>query len=263
VYVLLVIDVAKALRANSLQGAIFVLGTSTEPWIGGAGQPTTNVKNGGKIVWTVTPLDPSQTVSITGFSGRAVPEMMNPSPSSTTNREWSTLVTQAGTAVPYSIALSLGTGEVPFSFDCLVTSTGNVVNVLVAVDLGHALTSGAGVGATQYAFMQDTTGYSGSGQNGQELLTTCYKGDTIVWTMKSIDPGLGISILSFSGAAIGPTTMINPAPYPQYDGTVSGGVVNATGTKVAYTIGLLLEGSVQQSLDAFLTAESPNDADAK
>jgi hypothetical protein len=134
------------------------------------------------------------------------------------------------------------------------------INVLVAVDVGHALTLGANANVGQYVFMEDTTGSMSSGQGGNELTTTCTNGDTIVWQVVSIDPTLTISILSFSGAAIGPTAMINPAPYPQYQGTVWGGHVNLPGTNVQYSLNLLLNGSVHAWFDPFLTSVNPTTA---
>jgi len=112
VYVLLAVDVAKAVAADSLQGAIVVTGTSTPPWIGKPGLPTTSVKNGGKIVWTVTSIDPSQKVSISKFSGAAVPRMLNPSSCHANNQKWSSSVMEAGSE-PYVITLSLGDHGVP------------------------------------------------------------------------------------------------------------------------------------------------------
>lgn len=126
------------------------------------------------------------------------------------------------------------------------------VNVLVAVNVGQAIATG---NLSKYVFMEDTTGYSGNGsEGGNELLTTCNNGDTIVWTVVSIDPTETIATLSFSGSAI--PNMVNPAAYPQYSNTVWGGRVNSAGTNVQYTMTLLLEGTVHLSFDPFITAKN-------
>ncbi|MEC5159744.1 hypothetical protein ACFDR9_005675 [Janthinobacterium sp. CG_23.3] len=126
------------------------------------------------------------------------------------------------------------------------------INVLVAVNVGMAISTG---NLSQYVFMVDTTGYSGNGnEGGNELLTTCTNGDTVIWNVVSIDPSENVAILGFSGAAI--PNMINPGQYPQYAGTVWGGRVNSAGSEIQYSLELLLEGNVQQSFDPFLTANN-------
>jgi len=101
----------------------------------------------------------------------------------------------------------------------------------------------------------NTTGYSGNGnEGGNELLTTCTNGDTIIWTVASIDPNETVAILGFSGTAI--PNMINPGSYPPYAQTVWGGRVNSAGTGVQYTMELLFQGNVQQSFGPFITANN-------
>jgi hypothetical protein len=125
------------------------------------------------------------------------------------------------------------------------------VNVLVNVAKAIAENNLA-----KYVFMVDSTGYSGDGSEGtNELRTHCENGDTIVWSAVSINPGESISILGFNGQAI--PNMVNPQSYPQYDGTVWGGRVNAAGNDVQYTISMLLENNVHMSFDPFITANNP------
>ncbi len=126
----------------------------------------------------------------------------------------------------------------------------STINVLVAVNVGQAIAQN---NLSKYVFMVDTTGYSGNGNQGSnELVTTLNNGDTIVWTVDSIDPNETVSILSFAGNAI--PNMVNPAQYPQFNGTVWGGRVNQAGNKVQYTMTLLLEGNVHLTFDPFITA---------
>ncbi|MEM4989238.1 hypothetical protein V8G57_17750 [Collimonas sp. H4R21] len=129
----------------------------------------------------------------------------------------------------------------------------STICVLVAVNVGQAV---ATKNLSKYVFMVDTTGYSGDGsEGGNELITTCRNGDTIVWTVASIDPAESVAILGFAGQAI--PNMVNPMKYPQYDGTTWGGRVNQAGNHIQYTMTLLLEGSVQLTFDPFITATNP------
>ena len=128
------------------------------------------------------------------------------------------------------------------------------INVLVAVNVGQAV---AQQNLSKYVFMVDTTGYSGSGgEGGNELVTTCENGDTIVWNVTSLDPAEQVSIHNFAGTAI-TSGMIIPAPYPQYDNTVWGGRVNAKGSQVQYTMTLLLAKTTLLTFDPFIVASNP------
>lgn len=124
------------------------------------------------------------------------------------------------------------------------------VNILVAVDVQAAIASGD---LSAHLYMVDTNGSVGSyGEGGNELVTQCHNGDTIVWSVVPIDPDTDVAIHSFSGQAI--PNMVNPAPYPQYDGSVWGGRVNQAGTRVQYSMTLLLGGRVLLGFDPFITA---------
>lgn len=132
----------------------------------------------------------------------------------------------------------------------------STVNILVAVNVAQAI---AKQDLASNLFMMDTNAYVGSGDEGtNELKTSCVNGDTVVWSVVSLDPNEQVSILGFSGNAI--PNMINPAQYPQYQGTVWGGRVNAVGNGVQYTMTLLLEGNVHLSFDPFITATNPAEA---
>lgn len=129
----------------------------------------------------------------------------------------------------------------------------STINVLVAVNVGEAIAKN---NLSAYVFMVDTTGRSGDGnEGGNELVTTVQNGDTIVWTVTSIDPNEKVSILGFTGQAI--SSLVNPMQYPQFDGTVWGGRVNRTGTHVQYSMVLLLEGTVHMTFDPYITATDP------
>jgi hypothetical protein len=129
------------------------------------------------------------------------------------------------------------------------------VNILVAVNVAAAISSG---NLGEYVFMMDTNDYMGTGNTSEgtdELITTVNNGDTIVWTVASIDPNLKVSIQGFSGQAI--PNLINPSQYPQTLGTVWGGHVNQAGDHVQYTMELLLNGTAHMSFDPFITSTNP------
>jgi hypothetical protein len=124
-----------------------------------------------------------------------------------------------------------------------ISALSRIVDVLVIVNVGKAI---ANNNLSKYVFMVDTTGYSGDGsEGGNGLITTCHEHDTI-------DPAETIRILGFSGQAI--PYMVHPRLYPQHGGAVWGGRVNEAGTKVQYTMTLLLAGSKHLTFDPFITA---------
>ncbi len=137
----------------------------------------------------------------------------------------------------------------------------STVNVLVAVNVGQALVSIANGNSNigQYVYMVDSTGYSNSGQGGNELTTTVTSGDTLVWQTVSIDPSETVVITAFSGQAIGTNPavgqIITPVQYPQYNptGSVWGGYINSTSNGPdQYTMTLLLNGGVHGWFDPFI-----------
>lgn len=129
----------------------------------------------------------------------------------------------------------------------------STVNVLVAIDVSQAVGQ---VNLNNCVFMMDTNGFLGSNrEGGDELLTTCFNGDTIVWSVTPIDPNTVVSISGFTGNAV-PIT-INPAPVQQNSGTVWSGRVNAAGTNVQYSISLLVGNTnIPMSFDPFITANN-------
>lgn len=124
------------------------------------------------------------------------------------------------------------------------------ISVLVAVNVSKALDA---QNLSPYIYMVDSTGYNQSGQGGNELITNCNNGDTLIWTVAPIDPNSLVSIHAFSGQAIS-SGMINPAAYPQSGNMTWGGRVNSAGNNVQYTMSLLLERATILSFDPFITA---------
>jgi len=85
------------------------------------------------------------------------------------------------------------------------------VNILMMVDAEGALSSG---NLSANIYLVDTNKYLGSGNEGEtELITKLNNGDTIVWSVASINPGSNVTIQSFSGVAIA-DKYINPVQDP-------------------------------------------------
>jgi len=127
--VLVAIDVAnaEALIAggnNNVGQYVFMMDSTGYMGNGQGGHElTTHCKNGDTIVWSVVPIDPATTVSITGFSGSAIPDMINPAAyPHYGNTVWGGPVDKAGDGVQYSISLLLQ-GSAHGYFDPFITAT--------------------------------------------------------------------------------------------------------------------------------------------
>lgn len=126
------------------------------------------------------------------------------------------------------------------------------VNVLVAVDVEGALTSG---NLGQNVYMVDTNKYAGSGAEGtSELQTKLSIGDIVTWTVAPIDPGTNVSISSFSGTAVS-DGYINPVQDPlsakAFESKFQPPGGSASGTSYQYTMTLSFEGK-NMTFDPYL-----------
>lgn len=126
------------------------------------------------------------------------------------------------------------------------------VNVLVAVDVEGALTSG-NLGANCY--MVDTNKYAGSGAEGtDELKTKLNIGDVIVWSVAPIDPSTNVTIASFSGQAVSDkyiTPVQNPLSPQSFEAKFEAPGGTAPNTSFQYTMTLSFEGK-EMTFDPFL-----------
>jgi hypothetical protein len=130
------------------------------------------------------------------------------------------------------------------------------VNILMMVDVEGALSSG-NLGANIY--LVDTNKYLGTSSEGQdELITTLNIGDTIVWSVASIDPGDDVTIASFEGTAV-TDKYINPVQNP-----LSAGVWESKfqppggsqGKSYQYNATLTFDGQKSLIFDPFLVVSS-------
>ncbi|WP_296420316.1 hypothetical protein [Pseudooctadecabacter sp.] len=127
------------------------------------------------------------------------------------------------------------------------------VNILMMVDTEGALASG-NLGANIY--LVDTNKHLGSNREGQdELITNLHIGDTVVWSVASIDPGQDVTIAGFEGVAVS-DGIVAPVQSP-----LSAGVWEAkfnapggsTGQSYQYTATLTFNGEKSLTFDPFLT----------
>lgn len=133
------------------------------------------------------------------------------------------------------------------------------VDIAVVVDVLKATSTGY---LGEYVYMVDTQGNVDSGQGGHELTTNVESGTELEWTVYPIDPDNTVSIVKFTGTAIGqPGTdshLVQPkadTDYPAGDGnyTTWGGRVEGFGDHVQYSIELALNGK-KMSFDPFITS---------
>jgi hypothetical protein len=130
-----------------------------------------------------------------------------------------------------------------------------VINVLIVVDVEGALASGD-LGANVYLI--DTNKYFGSGSEGQEeLVTSCKDGQTIVWSIASVNPGDDAEIAGFSGQAV-TSRVCNPkqTTLPTGDVVWSGRVESQGATaRYQYTCTLSFDGKAM-TFDPFLDVKA-------
>ncbi|WP_375280809.1 hypothetical protein [Pseudooctadecabacter sp.] len=127
------------------------------------------------------------------------------------------------------------------------------VNILMMVDVEAALASGQ---LGQNIYLVDTNKHLGSDREGQdELITDLHIGDTVVWSVASIDPGQNVTIESFEGTAVTDKT-ITPVQSPLSAGVWEskfqppGGSV---GQSYQYNATLKFNGDTSLTFDPFLT----------
>ena len=130
------------------------------------------------------------------------------------------------------------------------------LSILVVVNVEVALSNGS---LANNVWLIDNTGSVSGSEGTAELVTDCYPGQNIQWSVVPVAPTSSVSITGFTGAAIPPssTAIINPqqagtATNPFWEGQVSS--LAASG-KSQYTLQLMLE-STSMSFDPYLDVQS-------
>jgi len=118
--VLIVVDVVGATSSGSLATNLYMVDTTKYLGTLEATNELITTLNAGDIVaWASTPVDPGTNLAITGFTGAAVGQNINPTHDPVTN-EWESkftvpIGTGAGTQFQYSVSMSVD-GH-PYTFD--------------------------------------------------------------------------------------------------------------------------------------------------
>lgn len=119
----------------------------------------------------------------------------------------------------------------------------NRINILIAVDVLGALAAGTLEG---YVYLVDTNKYLGSWQEGQSPLNTvCQDGQSLTWSITSVDPGNQIDITSFSGQMVDQNICV-PTPDSFIGNAVWNGRVETQGTfaNYPYFVSVAMNGKV-------------------
>jgi hypothetical protein len=115
--VLIVADVEAALASGNLQGNVYLVdnngpqGSTLE----GNAELKTACHDTQVISWSVSPVDPNTNVSIQGFTGQAIPAIINPKAGS--NGVWSGTVETQGATNTYQYSCILTMDGKPMTFD--------------------------------------------------------------------------------------------------------------------------------------------------
>jgi hypothetical protein len=125
VNVVIAVNVTKAIAENNLGKYVFLVDSTGYSGDGseGSNELLTTCQNGDTIVWSVIPIDPGTTAAITGFSGQAVPDMVNPVKyPQYSGTVFGGRVNMPGTRAQYTATLLLE-GTNSMSFDPFITAT--------------------------------------------------------------------------------------------------------------------------------------------
>lgn len=76
------------------------------------------------------------------------------------------------------------------------------INIMIPIDVETAQSTASGTTITSGLYMIDTTGYEGTAEGSNELVTPCDAGDTLVWTIYPINPDDNVAISGFTGQCV-------------------------------------------------------------
>ncbi|MBV9926743.1 MAG: hypothetical protein JOZ96_17120 [Acidobacteria bacterium] len=116
--VLIAVDVEGAMSSQSLQNNVYLMDTNKffGSYQEGQSELITKLRQGDRIIWSVSPIDPGTNVSISGFTGQAVG--VNVTPTQNSDGSWTSLFSEAppspGTAIQYSVNLSFEGAQMSF-----------------------------------------------------------------------------------------------------------------------------------------------------
>ncbi|KVD66340.1 hypothetical protein [Burkholderia ubonensis] len=133
------------------------------------------------------------------------------------------------------------------------------INILVAVNVANAVTESTnnGQNVANYVYMMDDVivddiNKPNTTEGIDELLTYCNSGDTLRWTVYSIDPDQHVKITGITGEIL---KKLNFEPSADNNAqTVWSGTVQGIGDKVQYSLQLLLNNHTPGCFDPHVTS---------
>ncbi|AOK62307.1 hypothetical protein [Burkholderia ubonensis] len=133
------------------------------------------------------------------------------------------------------------------------------VNILVAVNVANAVTESTNNGQNvgNYVYMMDDVivddiNKPNTTEGTDELLTYCNDGDTLRWTIYSIDPDQNVKITGITGDIV---QKLDFKPSADNNAqTVWSGIVHGTGDNVQYSLQLLLNNHTPGYFDPHVTS---------
>lgn len=118
--ILIVVDVVGALAAGSLQGSVYLVDSNKYLGSWQEGQSTLNTvcQDGQTLTWSVTPVDPADSVTIAGFSGTLVSDhiCVPTQDAFLGSSAWNGLVETQGAYASYPYTVSLALSGTTLSF---------------------------------------------------------------------------------------------------------------------------------------------------
>lgn len=131
IYVNVLVNVARAIAENNLPKYVFMVDSTGYSGDGseGTNELRTKCENGDTIVWSAVSINPGEAIAILGFTGQAIPNMVNPQRyPQYDGTVWGGRVNSAGNNVQYSISMLLE-NNVHMTFDPFITATNPTMNV--------------------------------------------------------------------------------------------------------------------------------------
>ncbi|WP_322042149.1 hypothetical protein [Paraburkholderia sp. J67] len=129
-YVSVLVNVAKAIAENNLGKYVFMVDSTGYSGDGseGSNELRTRCENGDTIVWSALSINPGEQISILGFGGQAIPNMVNPQRyPQYDGTVWGGRVNSTGNNVQYTLTMLLE-NNVHLTFDPFITATNPTLN---------------------------------------------------------------------------------------------------------------------------------------
>jgi hypothetical protein len=132
------------------------------------------------------------------------------------------------------------------------------INIMIPIDVETAQSTASGTTITQGLYMIDTTGYEGTSEGSNELITPCNTGDVLIWTIYPINPADNVVITQFTGQCVSQgifqklVPQTTPAGVPYWTCVINNG---ASAGQYQYSLDINLSGKIY-TYDPFVNIKS-------